>query len=45
VGPQTAERIIAYREQQGRLQNMRQLRQADAVSVVVARAIRDLVRF
>ena len=45
VGAQTADRIVAYREQHGPIGNMRQLRQADAVSVAVARAIRDLVQF
>jgi competence protein ComEA len=45
IGAQSADRIIAFREQNGPIRNLRQLRQADAVSVAVARHIRDLVKF
>jgi competence protein ComEA len=45
VGAQTADRIIEFREQQGPIHNLRQLRQADVISVAAARQIRDLVRF
>jgi DNA uptake protein ComE-like DNA-binding protein len=45
VGAQAADRIIAYREEHGPIHGIRQLRQADVVSVAVARQIRDLVRF
>jgi competence ComEA-like helix-hairpin-helix protein len=45
VGAQAADRIIAYREENGPIRGIRQLRQADIISVAVARQIRDLVRF
>ena len=45
VGTRTADQIIAYREQNGPIRGMRQLRQAEIVSVTAARRIRDLVRF
>ena len=45
VGAQTADRIIEFREQQGPIRNLRQLRQADVISVAAARQIRDLVLF
>ena len=45
VGTRTADQIIAFREQYGPIRGMRQLRQAEIVSVTAARRIRDLVRF
>jgi len=45
VGARTADQIIAYREQNGPIRGMRQLRQAEIVSVGAARRMRDLVRF
>ena len=45
IGAQAADRIIQFRENEGRIRNIRQLRQADAIPVSAARQIRDLVRF
>jgi competence ComEA-like helix-hairpin-helix protein len=45
VGAQTADRIIQYREQNGPIRNIRQLRQADIIPVSAARGMRDQVRF
>jgi competence protein ComEA len=45
IGAQAADRIIQFREREGRIRNIRQLRQADAIPVSAARQIRDLVRF
>jgi DNA uptake protein ComE-like DNA-binding protein len=45
IGAQAADRILAFREEQGRISGARQLRQADVVSAAQWRQIRDLVRF
>jgi DNA uptake protein ComE-like DNA-binding protein len=45
VGEQTADRIIQFREQQGPITGVRQLRNADVLSAAAWRNIRDLVRF
>jgi hypothetical protein len=45
IGAQAADRIIEFREQQGRISGVRQLRNADALSAAQWRQIRDLVRF
>jgi DNA uptake protein ComE-like DNA-binding protein len=44
VGAQTADRIIQFREQQGPIRNLRQLRQADILPLSAYRQIRELVR-
>jgi DNA uptake protein ComE-like DNA-binding protein len=45
IGAHAADQIIAYREREGRIRNIRQLRQADVIPVSAARQIRDMVRF
>lgn len=45
IGAQAADRIIQFREQQGPIRNIRQLRQAEIIPVSAARQIRDQVRF
>jgi competence ComEA-like helix-hairpin-helix protein len=44
IGEQTADRIIQFREQQGPIRNLRQLRQADILPLSAYRQIRELVR-
>ncbi len=45
VGVQTADRLISFRQEQGPITGLRQLRQADVISVAVWRQIREVVRF
>jgi hypothetical protein len=45
IGAQTADRIIELREREGPIRNIRQLRQADIITVAAAKQMRDLVRF
>jgi competence protein ComEA len=45
IGAQAADRIIAFREQNGPIRNIRQLRQAEVIPVSAARQMRDQVRF
>jgi hypothetical protein len=45
VGAGTADKIIQFREQQGPIRNVRQLRQADIIPVSAARNMREHVEF
>jgi competence protein ComEA len=45
IGAQAADRIIAFREENGPIRNVRQLRQAEVIPVSAARQIRELVQF
>jgi DNA uptake protein ComE-like DNA-binding protein len=45
IGAGAADRIIQFRETQGPIRNIRQLRQAEIIQPSAARQIRDLVRF
>jgi DNA uptake protein ComE-like DNA-binding protein len=45
IGAQTADRIIQFREREGPIRNLRQLRAADIITVAAAKQMRDQVRF
>jgi competence protein ComEA len=45
IGAQTADRIIEFRDNQGPIRSLRQLRQADVIPVAAWRQLRDQVRF